>query len=559
MATNAIALGDDGAAIVERLVDRLSRSRPASVVAVIVVALACFLPGFINLPPLDGDEPAYAVAAREMVVTGDYASVRLQTDDAELRPRGAYWLQAWVAALAGGEPPIWVYRLPSLVAAIAACLATWWTALAFARPRAALLAGAFLAGAGVLGLQARLATPDAVLLAAIMLSAGALARTWLGRGGTSDDVTAGLFWTGLGVAILAKGVIGPAVIAAAVLVLMVEQADYRWLGRLRPAIGLAWLFLLISPWLIAVLLTAMQGSGGGPSAEFLSRIGVPFALDAPPGTYTLLVPLLAGPAVTYLFLALMWIVGHLRRPAVLFCLALGAPLWLAAELVSAKMPQNILPAVPAIAILAAVAVDQGTARITGKISWFYSLGPLIWPPAIAIAVPLAFYLLEGSFPWVACISFLVAAFLGPVAWVWLRRDRMVASAVMSVVAAVFIYVGLFGAILPAFTSLRVAERVAAVQPPCHDPVYAVAGHPEESMVFVLGRETRLVDAWAAADFLNSAGCRIAAVDRSAIASFRQRADDLGLGVLDREQVRGFNPRKMRGVEIHLFVAESAVD
>jgi 4-amino-4-deoxy-L-arabinose transferase-like glycosyltransferase len=554
-----MAVVDDGAGILERLTDRLSRSRVASGVAIVVVALLCFLPGFFAIPPLDGDEPAFAVAAREMAATGDYATVRLQTEDAELKPRGIYWIDALLAGLAGGDPPIWVYRLPSLLGATAACLATWWTALVFGRPRAALLSGWFLAGAGVLGLQARLATPDAILLAAIMVSAGALARVWVGGRGSPRDLPAGLFWTGLGITILAKGIVGPAVIAATVLVLTIERSDHRWLARLRPAVGLTWLFVLLSPWLIAVVLSAMQGAAGGPGADFLSRIGVPFALNAPPGTYTLLVPLLAGPAVTYFFLGLMWIAANLRRPVVLFCLALGAPLWFVAELISAKMPQNILPAVPVIAILAAVAVDEGTARITGKISWFYSLGPVIWPPAIAVIVPIAFYLLEGSFPWAACAAFLVGAFLGPVAWVWLRHGRMVASAAMSVMTAVFIYLGLFGAILPGFSSLRVAERVAAIPPPCREPVFAVAGYPEESMVLVLGRETRIVDGSAAADFLNSAGCRIAAVDRSAIASFRQRADDLGLVIRDRDQIKGFNPRKMRSVEIHLFVADSGAD
>jgi hypothetical protein len=256
---------------------------------------------------------------------------------------------------------------------------------------------------------------------------------------------------------------------------------------------------------------------------------------------------------------LRWIVADLRQPIVFFSLALGAPLWFAAELVTAKTPQNILPSIPAIAILAAAAIDAGTARITGKISWFYSLGPLVWPPAIAVALPVAFYLLERRVPWLAILAFSVAAVLGPVTWLWLHRGRMVASAVLSVVTVVFIYLGFFGAILPGFSSLRVAERVAAVPLSCEAADYAVAGHAEESMVFVLGRGTRLVDAWAAADFLNTAGCRVAAVDRSQIASFRQRADDLGLAVADRGRADGFNPRKMRSVEIHLFVAEEPAE
>ncbi|MCR4282529.1 MAG: glycosyltransferase family 39 protein, partial [Bauldia sp.] len=539
----------------ETFVAALAGSPWASMAAILVVALACFLPGFTTLPPIDGDEPAYVVAAREMVATGDYAAVRLQTDDAEWSPRGAYWIQAFTATLAGGEPPIWFYRLPSLAAAIAAALLTWWTALAFGRPVAALLAGLFVSASGVVGLEARLATPDAILLAATMLAAGALARVWLTRDGPTDDLVAALFWIGLGMGILAKGIVAPAIAAAAILILSLDRGSFHWLRALRPAAGLAGLFLIVSPWLIAVTLSILQGPGGGPSAEFLARIGVPFSFDAPPGTYTLLVPLFAGPAVTFFFLALRWIVVDVRRPVVLFSLALGGPLWVAAELVTAKMAQNILPAVPAIAILAGAAIDAGTARITGKISWFYSLGPLLWPPTIAVVIPAAFFFLEGTFPWFAFISFAAASVLGPVAWIWLRREKTQAAALMSVCTVVFIYLGFFGAIAPAFTSLRVGERVAAMPLSCAEPVFAVAGYPEESMVFVLGRGTRIVDGWRAADFLNSAGCRVAAVDTSVISSFRQRADDLGLGVRDQGRVAGFNLRKMRHVDIHLFVAE----
>src|SRR6185503_4164597 len=131
--------------------------------------LACFLPGFSTLPPLDGDEPAYVVAAHGMVASGDFATIRVQTDrDRAVRPRGEPWLAAIAALLSGqgSEPPVWVYRVPSLIAALAVAMLTWWTALALGGPRAALLAGLLVAGSGVLGLQARLAAPDAMLVAA---------------------------------------------------------------------------------------------------------------------------------------------------------------------------------------------------------------------------------------------------------------------------------------------------------------------------------------------------------------------------------------------------------
>ncbi len=411
----------------ENFGETLARSPLASLAAIFVVALACFLPGFIAMPLIDGDEPSYVVAAREMVATGDYATVRVQTANAEWRPRGGYWIEAFAAGLAGRNPPVWVYRLPSLIAAVAATLLAWWAAMAFGAPRTALLAGLFTAGSGIVGLEARLATPDAILVAATTLTAGALARIWLARGDHRDDLAAGLFWTGIGVGVLAKGIVAPAMAVAALVILSFERGDTRWLARLRPAYGVVWTFLIISPWLIAIALALLQGAGEGPDSEFLAQIGVPFDIDAPPGSYILILPLLVGPAVTFIFAGFTWYLSEFRRPPILFALAWAGPLWIAAELITAKQPQTILPAVPAIALLAAAAIDAGAARIRGRISWFYSLGPAIWPPLIAIVMPIAFLYFQGRFPWPAFLVFAIAAVLGPVTWLWLRHNALMAA------------------------------------------------------------------------------------------------------------------------------------
>jgi 4-amino-4-deoxy-L-arabinose transferase-like glycosyltransferase len=543
----------------ERLGRSVAQSARASLAAIFLTALACMLPGFASIAPLDGDEPGYAVAAREMVATGDYATVRLQTEATEWRPRGAYWVQALLMRFAGGDPPIWVARLPSLAAGVAAAMLTWWMAMAFGAPVTALIAGLFVAGSGIVGLEARLATADAILLAAVTLCGGALARVWLHRKGDGDDLVAGLFWTGLGVGVLAKGWVAPAIVVGAIAILSVERGSPRWLMRLKPALGVVWLFLLISPWLIAVALTLLQGTTDSPSAEYLQQIGVPFQIQAPPGSYALILPLLAGPAATFIFTGLTWIAVSLRRPVILFALAWGGPLWLAAELYGVKEPQWVLPAIPAVVILAAAAIDTGNARIGGRISWFYSLGPLLWPPLVALIVPGIYFAIEHRFPWEAAAAFAVAAILGPVTWFLLRRELLVASSLMAVATVFFIYLGFFGSLVPGMSGLRVGERVAALADAvvgCRPMVFAAAGYPEESLVYALGADTRMVDAWAAADFLNTAGCRVAAVDTSQVSAFRQRAEDIGLPVVDRGQVGGFDLRKMRVVDIHLFVPGS---
>jgi hypothetical protein len=272
-------------------------------------------------------------------------------------------------------------------------------------------------------------------------------------------------------------------------------------------------------------------------------------------TYALLAPLLAGPAMTFIFAGTPWLVANARRPPVFFALAWGLPLWITAELVTQKLPQYVLPAIPSIAMLAAMTVDAGAATIRGRISQFYSSSPLIWPPVIAVAIPAAFVALEGRFPAGAFLAFVVAGVLGPVAWLWLKRGHGVASVVLAILSAIFIYVGFFGSIVPGVGGLRVAERIVAVgraSISCADPLFAAAGFPEESLVLMAGRGTLLTDGAGAGDFLNLRACRIAAIDTTQISSFRQRADDLGLDLVERGRIRGFDTRKTRRVDIHLF-------
>ncbi len=550
-------LGSHRAGQVTAVTDRVAASPVASLMVLLAVALACFLPGFVTMPPIDGDGPSYAVAAREMVATGDFATVRVQTDMQPWRPRGMQWLEAATLLLTGqtsGNPPLWVFRMPSLIGAIATVILTWWTMLPFGRRRAALIAGILVAGSGVLGLQARLSAPDAVLVAATTLAAGALARLWLANDRPAAASMPVLFWVAIAAGLLLKGVVAPGMAAAAVLALSVERGDFGWLARLRPAVGVVVIAVAALPWLSSIAAVAISDAGG-PDIPFLTRIGVPFALEAPPTTYALLAPLLAGPAMTFIFAGTPWLAGNARRPVVFFALAWGLPLWLTAELITDKLPQYVLPSIPAIAMLAAVVADEGTARIGGAFSRFYSSSPLIWPPLIAVTIPVAFAVLEGRFPVGAFAAFVVGGILGPVGWLWLKRGTGVAATILAVVSAAFIYLGFFGSIVPGLSGLRVASEIVTVgraHVVCADPIFVSAGFPEESLVLIAGRGTLITDGSGAADFLNVKGCRIAAVDTTQISSFRQHADDLGLDLVERGRVKGIDTRKMRRVDIHLF-------
>ena len=110
------------------------------------------------------------------------------------KPVGIYWLQAAVVKTADalGMPAahttIWLYRIPSLIGATGAVLLTYWTALAFVSRRAALLASLMMATSVLLGVEARLAKTDAMLLLTVVAAMGAMARAYLAERSTTPRI-----------------------------------------------------------------------------------------------------------------------------------------------------------------------------------------------------------------------------------------------------------------------------------------------------------------------------------------------------------------------------------
>src|SRR6202163_48884 len=181
-----------------------------------LVGLIFFLPGFFTIPPIDRDEARFAQATQQMVETGDFVDIRFQDDVRYKKRVGVYWLQAAAVETASalGLPRaqlrIWLYRVPSLIGAIGAVLLTYWTALAFVTRRGAVLAGLILGSSVLLGVEARLAKTDAMLLLTVVAAMGALARVYLSWQRGEDPAHPpwtwpAVFWTALAGGTLLKG------------------------------------------------------------------------------------------------------------------------------------------------------------------------------------------------------------------------------------------------------------------------------------------------------------------------------------------------------------------
>jgi len=539
--------------------------------ALVAVCLAAYLPGLAALPPVDGDETRYAEAARRMLRAGDLGAFvvpRIEDTPRLNKPPLVYWLQAasasiltgghvaelsFPAALRGesraertlsGSPPtrtvpftggIWVYRVPSVLATILAVLITWRLGLRMFAPPCAWLAAALLAGCFLVVADARLARTDQVLLACTCAAQWALWNVWRARVTPARWVV--LFWVAVGLGLMTKGPVTPAVAALTLLVLCWTTGEWAWLRRLRCGIGSLVLALLVVPWLTL----AVRGVGWRPFAAVLVEelfertVSGKAVRGGPPGYHLVLLPglfwpggLLVVPAFLYALRRGLrrprvpangplaktsaagstdrsdahgrpwWRLVRGGRPAELFCLAWMVPAWVACELIGTKLPHYPLPLYPAVALLCGRAAWAASTRglpsmlprlaMVGDFSWFM-IGVLL-----TIALPLflawrgGLRLDLGVLLALAASVILLTALL-TAGWVAARRRQFAAALLIGLGASMIGGRGLFQTVLPnlrePWISSAVVREIAAIDPDARRPL-AAAGYYLESLVFLTG-------------------------------------------------------------------------
>jgi 4-amino-4-deoxy-L-arabinose transferase-like glycosyltransferase len=534
----------------------------------VIVALLAFLPGFFRIPPVDRDEARFAQATKQMIETGDYVDIRFQHEVRYKKPVGIYWLQAVVVktALVLGVPDaltkIWLYRLPSLMGAVGGVLLTYWTALAFVSRRAAVLAGVMLAGSMLLGGEARLAKTDAMLFATIVAAMGAMARIYLRQQSNPDAASEwrlpAIFWTAIAGGILLKGPLILMIIGLAAVAVSILDRSARWFLALKPAVGLLWLLILVSPWFIAILSKA----GGSFFAEsigqdLLSKLASgQESHGAPPGYYFLLFWVTFWPAAALAAMAAPWAWRARREPAIRFLLAWLIPSWVVFEIVVTKLPHYVLPLYPAIAILIATAIDRGAlARerwAVRGVAWWFVLPILIGIAGLVALVSLERRLGLPAWPFVAG-----AMVFGLLAWRLYDADGPERSLLRATAASILLAIGMYAVILPSleiFPSVALARAVKASG--CERPLAASAGYQEPSLVFLLGTRTQLTDGGGAAEFLRQGGCRFALIEQRQERSFAQRAEATGLRYSAGPRIEGINVGAGRLVSITVYRSEA---
>ena len=533
----------------------------------IAVSLISFLPGFINIPPVDRDEARFAQATKQMIESGDYIDIRYQDEVRYKKPVGIYWLQAAVvnAADAAGLPrartTIWLYRIPSLVGAIGAVLLTYWAALAFVTRRYAYLAGVMMAASLLLGVEARLAKTDAMLLLCCVAALGVMARAYLQS--TDRDVGWGhalILWTALAAGILLKGPLILMVVGLAAASLAVADRSARWLARLRPLVGILWVLILVLPWFVAIMARAgdsfLQES---VAQDLLAKVFQGQETHgAPPGYYLVLFWLTFWPAAPLAAIAAPSVWRERREPATRFLIAWVVPTWIVFELVITKLPHYVLPLYPAIAILIVRAIERGVLSNNPHLTRCTVMWPIFAAVLPAVAIVGLIYM-RGQFGWIGWPFAAGAAIFGFYAWLLYDMEGAERSFVRASIGAQFMLIAVFGVALPlmgpVFPSRALAEMIGASG--CRNPVVAAAGYHEPSLVFLAGTRTRLVDGATAAEILRGGDCRLAIIESRQDRAFAQRAERNGLRYSLRGRVENsININGGRSISFAIYRSEA---
>ncbi|WP_448206219.1 ArnT family glycosyltransferase [Azospirillum sp. sgz302134] len=534
----------------------------------VVVSVLLFLPGFFDLPPFDRDEARFAQASHQMLESGDYVDIRFQDEARHKKPVGIYWLQTAATTLvdkatghAGKD--IWTFRIPSLLGAVAAVLATAWTGARLFGGTVGFLAGLMMASCVVLGVEARMAKTDAVLLATVVIGQAALASLYLNRRAERSGWGAPLaFWITAGIGILIKGPIVLLVSGTTALVLVLLDRQAGWLKRLRPLAGLAIVVAIAAPWLVAIAVKT-KGAFFAESVghDMLGKVvGGQESKGLPPGYYLGTFWVTFAPWSFLALLGVPWVWANRRSDAVRFCVAWILPSWLVFEAVPTKLLHYTLPVFPAIAILTACAARDHFARTVEKrrrVLFAVATGlGFVGFVALAAAVAVIPYLVDGRINPVGVAMLPVVVVLYVLAVRLFAERREQAGFAAGLAAAAVLYAGAYAAVLPAIDGVwisRQAARAVASARPCPTSTVASAGYSEPSLVFLLGTSTKLTHGSGAAEALAAdPACGLALVDAREDGEFRGTLK--GMEPTPLARLSGFNYNTGKRITLTLYGA-----
>ena len=545
--------------------------KSALLVLLLVLGLGVLI-GHQSLPPMDRDESRFAQASKQMVMSGDYVTIRFQEELRAKKPAGIYWLQS-VSASTLGLDDISAYRVPSLLAMLLSVFMTYKLACYLYKPPRALLAATVVGTSLLVMGEAHLAKTDSVLMLLCLLQQFALMlvyRAWQqDRSAQSWHVYG--FWLALGAGTMVKGPIAPLLAITTLITLSLWHRDISWIKRLRLGQGLLIVAAMTLPWAILVSI-ATDGAflNIAFNADFLAKVKtVQESHGAPFGTYFILLAILLWPGALLLPRAIAQMPALMAHIETRFLLAWIVPYWVVIEFIPTKLPHYPLPVFPALAVMIVCAVDtivpgslHGKLRERVKYVITIAAEYLLLAAGLLLAGVVLWAALQYggitggrafAFATIGCVVAGLAIWQGAL---WQFRQGIMPLFAMLAAGFAFNFV-LMAGLVPSLSRIHVSSAIVDqiaiddMQP----AMVAAAGYHEPSLVFLLGSDVLLLDGREAALFLAEAPGGLAIIEQRQQSVFLDTAKEINLMLKPPRQLTGINISKGQEVLIWLYRAE----
>ena len=216
------------------------------VILSLAVLFLFLIPG-INHGLWRPDEPRVAGTCAEMARTGDYVVPHLNGEPFLEKPPLYYAAAAFAGSLMGVDKDV-PYRLVSLLFGVLTILITFSMAAKKDGPVMGIIAGGILASSWEFFMLSRWIQVDIALVFGVTLAMFAYLR-WSDSPLARYSLTLGL---AAGISFLAKGLVGPAIIALAVLTDIIRRRDLWLVWRIRPFLVVSCMLIAVMPWIVAL-------------------------------------------------------------------------------------------------------------------------------------------------------------------------------------------------------------------------------------------------------------------------------------------------------------------
>jgi 4-amino-4-deoxy-L-arabinose transferase-like glycosyltransferase len=451
------------------------------------------------------DEGRYSEIPREMAVTGDWVTPRLNDLKYFEKPPLQYWATAFAFTTFGEHN--WTARAwPALTGLIG-------------------LLFVFLIGRRLYGLQTAIAA-TAILASSLWYFAIAHVNTldmgltcWMTLTlagflfaerpeATKGERFAGMHaaWAGMALAVLSKGLIGIVLPGGVLFFYSLWQRDLKMWDRLHIGTGLLLFFAIVTPWFVWVQARNPEFGEFFFFHEHLARfISTTHRRE---GAWWYFVPiLLAGLAPwTLLFLSRLrhvWAViaapkpFHPERLLVVWCVFIFAFF----SVSGSKLPSYIVPIFPALALLMAPSIVQTSSRAHAWNLGAACVFALMCAAAMAMIdrfandeIPVELF--QNMRPWL--VVTVAALLLGTVLALRSRRQAASLRPVLAVaVSGLIAWQGIayaYNALSPATSSYHLVQQIAATEGPlARDVSFFSIQTYEQTLPFYLKRTMTLVD------------------------------------------------------------------